>query len=504
MTMRRTYPSLRQRGFVLPKALTYEAAGSTGSRTRNWTVSGAGPITASSEGLRTLRARARDAIRNDPWAKKTIASLVASAIGTGIRPYPQHPDEKVRQNLNDLWDDWAVEADADNRMDAYGLQTLAARGMFGDGEALQRFRPRLAQDGLTVPLQLQALEADHLPVERSEMLPNGNEIICGIEFDQVGRRVAYWLWNRHPGDGRYQPGVGLEQRRVPAGQVVHLYQVDRAGQARGVTVLATVLLRLKTLDSFDDAVLVRQEVANLFAGFVTKQVSDSGMPGLGVDALGNPTSPGQDGYTSIAALEPGALQQLDPGDSVTWSDPPDAGDNYGDFMRQQLMAAAASAGLPYELLSGDLRGVSDRALRVILNEFRRSVEQLLWSTFIHQYCRPVWAAFIDAAVLAGELPATDYQRNRRLYRRVQWVPHGWDYIHPVQDVQARGLEVQYGFRSRSSVILAGGNLPDAVDRDRAADTEREKALGLSSSVTPVSAGSSTRPGAANEQQDDEA
>lgn len=502
--MRRAYPSLRHRGFVLPKALTYEAAGSTGSRTRNWNVSGAGPITASSEGLRTLRARARDAIRNDPWARKTIASLVASAIGTGIRPYPQHPDEKVRQNLNDLWDDWSIEADADNRMDIYGLQTLAARAMFGDGEAIQRFRPRLAQDGLTVPLQLQALEADHLPVERSEMLPNGNEIICGVEYDQVGRRVAYYLWNRHPGDGRYQPGVGLVQRRVPAQQIVHLYQVDRAGQARGVTVLATVLLRLKTLDSFDDAVLVRQEVANLFAGFVTKQMPDTGMPGVNVDPLGNPTSTGQDGFTSIAALEPGALQQLDPGDSVSWSDPPDAGNNYGDFMRQQLMAAAASAGLPYELLSGDLRGVSDRALRVILNEFRRSIEQLLWSTFIHQYCRPTWAAFIDAAVLAGELPATDYQRNRRVYRRVEWVPHGWDYIHPVQDVQARGLEVQYGFRSRSSVILARGDLPESVDRSRASDIEREKAMGLPTSAPVIKTGSTTRPGAANEQQDDEA
>lgn len=495
----RTFPALNRRGFMVPRGLAYESAGTNGSRTRGWQASGAGPKTAVADNLRTLRSRSRDAVRNDPWAKSAIAKLVSSAIGTGIRPYPAHPDEATRRSLLDLWDDWSTEADADGRMDIYGLQTLGARAMFGDGEGLLRFRSRLPQDNLTVPLQLQALEADHLPVERNEVLPNGNEIVNGVEFDQVGRRAAYWLWNRHPGDGRYQQSVGLVQRRVPAEQIVHLYQVDRAGQVRGVTVLATVLLRLKTLDSFDDATLVRQEVANLFAGFVTRDAPDNGMPE--VDALGNAVSLDRDGYTPIATLEPGVLQELDPGDKVEWSDPPDAGDNYTDFMRQQLMAAAASVGLPYELLTGDLRGVSDRALRVIINEFRRSIEQLLWSTFIQQWCRPVWAAFLDAAVLAGELPALDYKRNRRLYLRVQWVPHGWDYIHPVQDVQARGLEVEYGFRSRSSVILAGGQLPDTVDRDRALDNEREKSLGLSSSVRPAVARSTTQSSAATEPQD---
>ncbi|MDQ7981358.1 phage portal protein [Paraburkholderia sp. SARCC-3016] len=497
----RTFPALNKRGFMVPRGLAYESGGTTGSRTKHWRTSGAGPKTAAADNLRTLRSRARDAIRNDPWAKSAIAKLVSSAIGTGIRPYPMHPDDAMRKLLLDLWDDWSVEADADNRMDIYGQQALAARAMFGDGEGLFRLRARQAQDNLSVPLQVQAMEADHLPVERNEVLPNGNEIINGIEFDQVGRRVAYWLWNRHPGDGRYQPSVGLVQRRVPADQIIHLYQVDRAGQARGVTALATVLLRLKTLDSMDDATLVRQEIANLFAGFVTREASDNGIPG--VDVLGNPASPDGDGYTPIATLEPGVLQELDPGDKVEWSDPPDAGDNYADFMRQQLMAAAASVGLPYELLTGDLRGVSDRALRVIINEFHRAIEQVLWSTFIHQWCRPVWAAFIDAAVLAGELPASDYRRNRRLYRRVQWVPHGWDYIHPVQDVQARGLEVQYGFRSRSSVILAGGHLPDPVDRQRAADIEREKLLGLPSSVRPPVANSTRQSSTATESQDEQ-
>ena len=36
--------------------------------------------------------------------------------------------------------------------------------------------------------------------------------------------------------------------------------------------------------------------------------------------------------------------------------------------------------------------------------------------------------------------------------RVEHAPHGWAYIHPVQDVQGKKMEVDAGFRSRSSVI----------------------------------------------------
>jgi capsid protein len=104
---------------------------------------------------------------------------------------------------------------------------------------------------------------------------------------------------------------------------------------------------------------------------------------------------------------------------------------------------------------------------------------------------------MDAAVLVGELPAQDYQRNRRLFLRAEWVPHGWAYIHPVQDVQARALEVEKGFRSRSSVILSGGDTPESVDADIAADRQREKELGLSFGT------SSTAREAARDSQDEQ-
>lgn len=472
------FPALGQLGFVLPaeravRAQAYEAGGTTGSRGRAWRTSGAGPNASVTQNLGTIRTRARGAVRNDPWAKKAIASLVTNAIGTGIVPHPEHPDPDMCTALKELWRDWVPEADADGLLDFYGLQTLAARSLFTDGEVLNRTRPRRPERGLCVPLQVQLFEADHLPANLNQMLPNGGEIVSGVEFDRDGDRVAYHLHRRHPGEaGRATTQAGTV--RVPAAEIQHVFEPVRPGAVRGCSSLATVLLRLHTLDSFDDAVLVRQEVANLFAGFITRPAPTS----IKLDMVtGHPAQFDGDG-TVLTSMEPGSLQELLPGEEVQFAEPPGAGTDYGPFMRQQLMAAAASVGLPYEVLTGDLRDVSDRALRVILGEFRRQLEQLQWNVFIHQYCRPVWAAWTDAVALSGVLPMPNYYRDRRLYLRVRWVPQGWPYINPLQDVQAQRIAIRAGLASRSATILAQGEDPETTDAEYAADFERADRLGL--------------------------
>jgi len=172
------------------------------------------------------------------------------------------------------------------------------------------------------------------------------------------------------------------------------------------------------------------------------------------------------------------MQELAPGEEVEFATPPGAGNDYASFMRQQLMAAAASVGMPYEVLTGDLREVSDRVLRVLLNEFRRAIEQLQWNIFIHQYCNRVWAWWIDACALAGAIPMPDFHRTRREYLRVRWVPQGWPYINPVQDVNAQKLAIRAGLTSRSASVLKQGEDPEQVDQENAADNTRADGLGL--------------------------
>jgi lambda family phage portal protein len=476
------YPALARRGFLLPSRLnnSYEGAGH-GRRTQGWKSDSAGPVTAGLSGLQTLRNRARAATRNDPWEFAAIDRLVSNTIGTGITPMPMVKDKSLRAEINALWNDWTIEADADGLVDYYGLQALVSRIVYEAGECFIRLRPRRPEDGLAVPLQLQVLEPEMVPHTKTERAPNGNIIRAGIEFNAIGRRVAYWMYRFHPGDGAVEAYNELVP--VPADQVVHVFEPLRAGQLRGVPSAAPVLLRMHNLDAFDDAVLFRQEVANLFAGFLRRPAQQ---PGQGTDPLtGKPVDTDHDGFTPMVGLEPGTMQELLPGEEVEFSSPPAAGETYPDYMRQQLLAAAAGHGLPYEVLTGDLREVNDRVIRVVLQEFRRRIEQRQHAVYVHQLCRPTRAAFLDMAVLAGAIDLPDYHRRRREYLRTRWVPQGWKYIHPLQDVQAQRQAVRAGFKSRDAVILeTDGYDPEVVDDEIQASNARADELGLAFDSDP--------------------
>jgi lambda family phage portal protein len=476
--MARHFPTLTRSGFLLPSNIkaSYEGAGE-GRRSASWDAPDNGVNSLVMPALRNLRSRSRAAVRNDPYAFNVIDKRVSNLIGTGINPRPRIDDPELRHLLQELWDDWVDESDADGLTDFYGQQALIARTVETSGECFVRLRPRSPDQGLAVPIQLQALAPEFVPHDKFEMTSTGNIIRAGIEFTPAGQRVAYWMYRSHPRDAASLNSGYNQLVRVPASQVLHIFEPIEPGQLRGVPRLSPVLKRLRSLDNYDDAVLFRQEVANLFAGFISRPAPDAGqVPRDPVTGL--PLNMDADGFTPMVALEPGTMQELGPGEEVEFSKPPDAGNNYPDFMRQQLMAAAAGTGTPYEIITGDMREINDRALRVVLNEFRRRLEQLQFSVYVHQLCRPVRAAWMDMAVLSGALSLPDYALRRREYLRTRWVPQGWAYIQPVQDVQARQMEVNAGFASRSEMVLRTGYDAETVDAENAADVQRAKSLGL--------------------------
>ena len=170
--------------------------------------------------------------------------------------------------MQKLWLEWTDDADADGFTDFYGLQRRAAREVFIAGEVFFRFRPRPAGGRVIVPLQLQMLPSEMLPLTRNEVLPGGTVIRQGIEFDRIGRRVAYHFLRRHPGDVT-DPGLAGETVRIPADEIIHVIDPVDAGQLRGVSKFAPAIVKLFLLDQYDDAELDRKKVAAMHALFIT-------------------------------------------------------------------------------------------------------------------------------------------------------------------------------------------------------------------------------------------
>ncbi|OSM07666.1 putative lambda family phage portal protein [Magnetofaba australis IT-1] len=417
-----------------------------------------------------MRARSRDLVRRNAWASNAVDSLVGNLVGTGIKPQSTHVDPATKEKIQSLWLAWTREADAHGMLGFYGLQALVARAMIEGGEVLVRLRNREARDGLAVPLQLQVLEPEHLPAGDSRDMPNGHRIRAGIEFDRIGRRVAYHLLREHPGESPMLFRAG-EASRVLAGDVCHIFKPLRPGQLRGEPWMAQALVRLHELDQYDDAELVRKKTAALIAGFITKPDPELGVGGEDGD------KPDDEGAVPVT-WAPGTMQVLLPGEDVKFSDPADVGGQYGEFMRTQLRAVAVGLGLTYEQLTGDLTGVNYSSIRAGMVEFRRRMEQIQRMVLIHQFCRPVWERWMDQAVLSGALPLPDYPKRRREYLAVKWIPQGWQWVDPQKEFNAIIWAIRAGLVSRAEAVSTYGYDIEEIDREIAADNRRADDLGL--------------------------
>lgn len=488
-TPQATMPAIDPQTVAVAKALQhfqarYDAAG-RGKKSAGWVAPSTGPNLAMT-GLQTIRDRSRDANRNDWAGASTSQKWATTLIGIGIIPRFRRIKSKVRrQELTDLWNDQCAVMDADGVVHAYGQQTLGVKAWAMDGEYFIRRRARFADEGLPVPMQAQLLESDMCPLLDADTykgLPVGNTIRSGIELDKRGKRAAYWFYKQHPGDAQTSAVIDPDALvRVAASDVSHVFEQVRIGQLRGVSILAPTLMRLRSIGDYEDTTLERQKIANLWVGFITRTLPTMDPLDVNTSALtGMEQNVGTDG-AGLVPLRAGLIQELEDGQSFNFANPPEAGTTYSDYLRTSHLGTAAATGIPYELFSGDILNISDRTLRVLMNEFRRLAEQRQWQMVIPQHCQRVISWFADAAVLIGKMTMEEAAD----VRRCEHAPHGWAYIHPTQDVQGKVLEVANGFRSRSSVIGERGEDPDQVDEERAADMKRSDDMGLTPVVAPA-------------------
>ena len=456
---------------VMNRSTPYESA-STSYRARDWSAPDVGPNVATLSAP-AIRTRCRDAVRNDAWARAIVETLVDDIVGWGIKPLSRAVDEAFRQAVQQRWEDWAAVADADGVLDLAGLQALAVRNMVVDGECFIRMRSRKKEDGLPVPLQLEVLPAEICPAEHTGKSPAGADIKQGIEFNAIGKRVAYWFRQGIPGDSD-AASISTELHRIPADQVLHLFEPLRPGQRRGVSMLAPALVRLHELDKYADATLLRLQLSSLFVGTVRRSPIDANNfdPFTGARLSDTPTENGR----NVLRMAPGTFQELDPGEELTFNQPPDPPVGFEAFVKHELRAAGAAVGVPLEAFTHDWGSTNDRLARVVLNQYRRRVHRLLWSIVVPQFLRPLWDAWFPLAMLHGGLPAITVAGD--VHGRVTFAPHAHAYVHPVQDVTSYREAIRAGLTSRAAAVAETGEDVELIDAQIAADNARADRLGL--------------------------
>ena len=216
-------------------------------------------------------------------------------------------------------------------------------------------------------------------------------------------------------------------------------------------------MRLRDLDEFEDAELVRQKIAACFTAFVTT----SGGIGIGGTQASNEL---------LDQVEPGIIQKLSPGETVTFGNPP-VKEGYADYVTKNLHGISAGAGVTYESMTHDYSQVNFSSARMGWLEFHRSVQRWQWHMLIPQVCDRLWEWFLEGLVLSGKMRKSNSVK-------ATWTTPRREMISPVEEMKALMLEVRGGFKSWSEAVRERGLNPEEVIAEIIADAAMFAKAGL--------------------------
>jgi len=383
------------------------------------------------------KARAEAQYVNNPIANRVVEVWTSSLAAKGWQARSQHPDTDIRRSLNDTFEN----------MVRLSLVPIV-RALVRDGEAFVQLT--LTAQG---ELRPKLLPADQIDPSLTRDLGGGARIVAGVEFDAEDQIVAYHVLREAPGSPFAFMGNAV---RVPAVDMLHIFDPLFPGQVRGLTWLAPVLLKLRDRDEASDAMLQQLKVAALLTGFITSP--DGGATGFEGETEGSQVN---------VSLEPGAMRIVPPGYSVVFSKPGDGLAQTVDFLKAQDREIASGVGLTFAMLTGDLGEANYSSERVGLLEFRRRAEMLQRNLIEAGFLRPLWRRWIEVRALAGELPHDPASLADLL--AVRFVPPGWAWVDPRNDVEADVAAINAGLKSREEVVATRGRDIDELDEERARD-----------------------------------
>jgi lambda family phage portal protein len=439
----------------------FEAAQGGATNRRHWSnADDLGPRDyASADTRRVLRRRARYERDNDPHLDGLMKTLANDMVGTGPRLQLGLAEEHfaAARLVEQSFAAWcrAVDLAEDLRLMHEAKPT--------DGESFAQF---VTDPALPSPVKLDLRVLETEQVQTPDLGLNTARAVDGIEFDSAGKPAYYHVLREHPGDGY---AWGLEYDRVPARLMVHWFRPRRAGQARGVSELASALEIGAQTRRYSAAVLSAAEFAAMLAGVLEQD-----------------TSPGEDAVTAITdwqevEMTRGALLTLPKGTKASQFRPEQPTNSYKEFVAEKRNEMARPTLAPFNVISGNSSGYNYSSGRLDHVPYHRFV----WierERMRHRVLDKLFLAWLAEAQLIGLIPDTLPAVNEWVW---EWQWDGFASIDPLKDTQASQLRLATGLTTLSEECAAEGkNWQDvlrqkAVEKRYAADLEAEYGVSLS-------------------------
>lgn len=439
--------------------------------------------------LISLRARSRQMVRDNPYAKRAKVLVVNNVIGSGVGMQAQvmnTRDElatRVNDGIESTWCEWmeAGNCHTGGVLHFHDMERLLMGEVFEGGEIYVRKHYRRFGSS-KVPLALEVIEPERLANELASPGPldPNTEVRMGVEVDKFGRPVAYWIRQRHPGDLRGHTETTDQYERVPAADVYHLSGIDRWPQTRGAPWMHTVLVKLDNINEYTDSELKAARAASYVFGTIETKNPE-------VDVA---TTTDRDAdEKQMMAIEPLTVQELEPGEELKFHNPARPNPQLPQFISHMLHEVAVGCGPSYADLSGDYSQSNYSSSRLALLSERdqwRAFQQ--W--WIRAFRMPLHRDWVKAAALARAVPGLSveqYAADPRKFEAVLFKPRGWMWVDPTKEVEAFEKAIAGGMTTLTDVIAQTGGGQDIEDviRTRKRELDMLKDAGIDVSTTFV-------------------
>lgn len=406
--------------------------------------------------LTTLRNRSRDLCRNNDYARGVIQKLTDNVIYLGIGfqaqvkqiKNPDKNDDRINNLIESAWKAWGNEpkyCHTEGKLNWAQMQQLVFRSWLESGEVFIR-QVNQSFSGSPIPFALEIIEADRLAEDHNQVYGN-NQVVMGVELNKWKRPVAYWFYQEHPGE-LFQGRGGVVARdllRIDATEIIHLHDIERPGQVRGVPLLASTLLRLKNVGDYEEYEQIAAKAAASIMGLITTDAAD---------ILGEPKQT-DDSLPADEEMKAGVLRYLAPGEHLEAFDPKRPNPNVTGFIECQLRASGAGIGASYEHTANDYTKTNYSSSRLSLLNSRDRFK-ILQRNFAEKFNRNVYIAWLDLAVLSGVLNFPDYESRPTRYHNIRWQYRGWAWVDPHKEVQATLASLAGGLTTMTKVSAEQG------------------------------------------------
>lgn len=491
-----------------PQAKGYSDAGASYTRraTKGFLAKSGAPVEDIDSNNYTLRQRSRMLYMSSPVATAAINTNRTKIVGTGLT-LRCTIDRDVLGLTPDAAREWQRKTEAEFAMwagkkqncDALGLNNFAAIQqlvvkswlMSGDVFVLIKRAPATKLNPYT--LRLHVIEADRVstpdfcgthisyPLATEGKVPAGmpgagHKVHDGVEVDENGRIVAYYICNTHPfqliADKREWVRVLAYGEDTGLPNILHIMDSERPDQYRGVPYLAQVIEPLLQLRRYTESELMAALVQSFFTAWITTGTEQPQIPfnetGAG-DVAGVPSSNPDEISESENEYEmgPGSVAHLEPGEQITFGNPniPTAG--FEAFVKTFCRLVGAALELPYDVLIKEFNASYSASRGALLEAYEAFKMRREWLT--DDLCRPVYEIFLAEAVARGRIVAPGFFVDplvRNAWCGAMWIGPAQVSLDPKKETEAAILQVNNGFKTRTQVTreLGGGDYTENVEQ----------------------------------------